>query len=223
MAALQVLFEDNHLLVLDKPAGCATMGTQGEGSLWNQAKVYLKQKYQKPGNVYLGVVSRLDSLVSGVVVFARTSKAADRLCRMFRERDVSKTYWAVVAGSPHPATGEWTDWMAPHPNLPRMAVAGPQAEGAKEARLKYRTLHITPKGTALEFELITGRKHQIRVQCAHHGHAVLGDRKYGSSVPFSSGIALHARRLALEHPVRHEPLEFIAPLPPSWQPLRFEP
>ena len=215
--ALDVLYEDNHLLVLNKPAGLPTMGTPGGApTLLTMAKDYIKQKYQKPGNVYLGVMSRLDAPVTGVVLLARTSKAAARMTEQFRTHAVQKTYWTLVEGTPHPASGSYTNWLIQDERHRRMHVVDSAHSGAKEARLAYRLLSSDGRMSLLEVELETGRKHQIRLQMAHHGHPVVGDRKYGSQLKFPSGIALHARRLVVAHPVRGEALVFEAPLPKSW-------
>ena len=220
MSQLHVLYEDNHVLAVAKPAGLATMGAAaGETTLLTEAKLYLKQKYHKPGNVYLGVVSRLDALVTGVVVFARTSKAAQRLTDQFRTRTVEKTYWAIVEGTVEPVAGECVAWVVKDERAERMRVVGPQFPGAKEARLKYRRVAIVHRDSLVEVELETGRKHQIRVQWADRGHPILGDAKYGSRRSFSSGIALHARRLVFMHPVQGEPIELVAPMPASWRSL----
>ena len=226
---MDVLYEDNHLLVLNKPAGLPTMGTPGGvPTLLTLAKDYIKQKYQKPGNVYLGVMSRLDAPVTGVVLLARTSKAAARMTEQFRTHVVQKTYWTLVEGTPHPAGGNYTDWLIQDERHRRMRVVGQQGLmvggdlGAKEARLAYRLLSSDGPMSLLEVELETGRKHQIRLQMAHHGHPVVGDRKYGSQLKFSPGIALHARRLVVAHPVRGEAMVFEAPLPNSW-PRVFQP
>ena len=215
---LTVLFEDNHLLVVNKPAGIATMGTAaGTTSMVTLAKAYLKQKHKKPGNVYLGVVSRLDSLVSGVLVFARTSKAAARLSEQFRERETKKIYWAIVAGMPEPMQGELIHWMSKDESHQRMVARSKKSADAQEARLKYRALQEVRHGTLVEVELLTGRKHQIRVQLAAAGHSIFGDRKYGSEIPFPAGIALHARLLTIEHPTLKKPLSFNAELPKAWE------
>ena len=229
---LQVLYEDNHLLAVVKPAGLPTMGTpEGQPTLLTLAKEYVKQRYEKPGNVYLGVVSRLDAPVTGVVLLARTSKAAARLTKQFRTREVEKSYWAVVEGVVEPANDRLVDWLAEDERHRRMHVVGPTMSGAKEARLAYRRLGDCPNcrvgeggtvpfnATWLEVELETGRKHQIRLQLSSHGHPVVGDRKYGSVVRFSPGIALHARRLVISHPTTGERLEFEAPLPVAWRRL----
>ena len=218
MAELDVLYEDNHLLVVAKPAGLATQGAAAEEeSLVTRAKAYLKRKYQKPGNVYLGVVSRLDAPVSGVVVLARTSKAADRLNRQFREREVAKSYWALVSGTPRPPEGELRDWLVKDEKQRRVVVATSKTPGAKEAVLHYRIERPLPSATWLDIALLTGRKHQIRVQLAARGWPVLGDARYGSRASFPQGIALHAHYLSLVHPVQQTTLEFRAPPPQAWR------
>jgi 23S rRNA pseudouridine1911/1915/1917 synthase len=217
---MDVLYEDNHLLAVNKPAGLPTMGTPGEKpTLLSLAKQYVKHKYNKPGNVYLGVVSRLDAPVTGVVLFARTSKAARRLTAQFRLRDVKKNYWAIAEGQIQPESGEFHDWLAQDERHRKMHIVGPAIPGAKEAMLTYRRLAMVGQDSLLEIDLLTGRKHQIRLQLAHHGHPLLGDLKYGSRRPFPVGIALHARRLVIAHPVKGAPLELIAPLPAAWRRL----
>lgn len=218
-----ILYEDNHLLVVVKPAMLPTMGVSGDRvSLLDQAKAYVKEKYRKPGNVYLGVVSRLDAPVTGLLVIARTSKAAARLTEQFCARTVEKTYWAAVEGTPRPPTGELIDYVRKDERHRKMHITNPQAANAKEARLAYRTLQLLAGGALLEVELGTGRKHQIRLQLSHAGHPILGDRKYGSRAPFPRGVALHARRLAFDHPTRGQRLDFLAPLPDSWRRLGIE-
>jgi 23S rRNA pseudouridine1911/1915/1917 synthase len=219
---LPILYEDNHLLVVNKPCGIATQGAEaGETSVVTLAKHDLKARYQKPGNVYLGVVSRLDSAVSGVLVLARTSKAAARLNEQFRSRKVEKLYWAVVAGeSDPPASGACEDWIAKDERMQRMGIVEPSAPGAQLARLSFRRLARIQAGWLLEVSLETGRKHQIRLQLASRGLPILGDAKYGSQRRFPSraqpAIALHARRLALDHPVSKTRLDLTAPLPETW-------
>lgn len=214
---LQILYEDNHLLAVVKPAGLPTMGVAaGIDSLLSLAKDYIKHKYRKPGNVYLGAMSRLDAPVSGVLLLARTSKAAARLTEQFRDRTVQKEYWAVLSGDV-PRGGECVDWIVKDERHRRMHMATAATPGAQEARLSYRRLHEVNGGWLVEVSLDTGRKHQIRLQLGQRGIPVVGDRKYGSPVPFSAGIALHARRLVCMHPTRGEPLELVAPLPKSWR------
>jgi 23S rRNA pseudouridine1911/1915/1917 synthase len=161
-------------------------------------------------------MSRLDAPVTGVVLLARTSKAAARLTEQFREHSVEKLYWALVEGRLSPTHGAYADWLVHDERHRRVRIAGEAEPGAKAARLDYRQLSLLGDVSLLEVTLQTGRKHQIRVQMAHHGHPVAGDRKYGSRRAFAAGIGLHARRLAIVHPVRGETLRFEALLPRSW-------
>lgn len=219
---LEILYQDNHLLVVNKPAGISTQGSApGETSLVQVAKHYIKLRYQKPGNVYLGVLSRLDAKVTGVVIFARTSKAAARLTEQFARGDTKKIYWAVSEHPPDPRAGACVDWLFHDDAQQRVVVAGCETPGAKEAKLTYRTIESLPNGSLIEIHLETGRKHQIRVQLASRGWPILGDRKYGSSHSWPKGIALHARQLEIIHPVRNTPLTFVAPLPKSWRHLNY--
>ncbi|HEY1067633.1 MAG TPA: RluA family pseudouridine synthase [Pirellulales bacterium] len=214
---LNVLYEDNHLLAVAKPPGIAVQGAKpGEASLWSLACEDLKRRYNKPGNVYLGVVSRLDKPTSGVVVFARTSKAAARLSEQFRDRDVDKTYWAWVSGTLRSESGELLDHLAPDPHAPKMRVVGPNAVEAKDAKLSYRVLERLPAATLVEVQLHTGRKHQIRVQFASRGHPIWGDEKYGSRMKLGDAIALHAHKLVVTHPTLKTPVELYAPAPKIW-------
>ncbi|MGL6227189.1 MAG: RluA family pseudouridine synthase [Thermoguttaceae bacterium] len=222
ISELEILFEDNHLLVVVKPVGIATMGLEeGEETLLTVAKQYVKEKYQKPGNVYLGVVSRLDVPVSGVVLFARTSKAAERINRQFREHSVCKHYAAIVAGFVSPSNGQCVDWICEDKRHRRVWIAGEtdraRNENAKEARLHYRLEKRLGPYSLLHVELETGRKHQIRLQLSKRGFPILGDRKYGSEVILPKGITLHARELTVEHPITNERLTWIAPFPAFWR------
>ncbi|HWB00284.1 MAG TPA: RluA family pseudouridine synthase [Pirellulales bacterium] len=220
MTTLDILYEDNHLLVLNKPAGLATMGVAADvPSLLALAKAYIARKYHKPGNVYLGAMSRLDAPVTGVVLFARTSKAAARLTEQFRTRAVDKTYWAVVSGAA-PASGTCVDWLIKDERHRKMHVVEQTRSGAAEARLSYRRLAKLPHGALLQVMLETGRKHQIRLQLASRNMPVVGDRKYGSTVAFRAGIALHARSLRIAHPTRGEAMIFTAPVPQTWRALQ---
>jgi 23S rRNA pseudouridine1911/1915/1917 synthase len=222
--AIEILYEDNHLLAINKPALLPTMGVEsGRLSALELAKDYIKVKYSKPGNVFLGVVSRLDSPVTGVLVFARTSKAAARLSEQFADRKTEKTYWALVAGHVRPKEGLRVDWVCKDEAHHRMSRCRTGTPGGQEARLHYRVLREFDAASLVEVSLETGRKHQIRVQLAAMGHPILGDQKYGSREPFREGIGLHARRLVLEHPVRREPLEIISPAPKSWRQWETEP
>ncbi len=215
---LKVLFEDNHVLAVAKPAGLPTMGAAaGEPSLIKQAKRYIKERYSKPGNVYLGVVSRLDEPVSGVVVFARTSKSAARLSEQFRSRAVEKVYWAVVEGNVGPSTGEWVDWMAKDERQRRMIIANEGTPEAQEARLVYAVLRRVGGDSFVEVRPVTGRKHQIRLQFAAHGAPIVGDSKYGSRQRLAAGIALHARSLAFDHPISKQRIVLETAPPAYWK------
>jgi 23S rRNA pseudouridine1911/1915/1917 synthase len=221
-STLEVIYEDNHLLVVNKPAMLATMGvTEGTASVVTEVKRYLKTKYQKPGNVYVGVVSRLDTAVTGVLVLARTSKAAARLSEQFRESKAKKTYWAAVENRPAVDEDSLVHWVSKDEKLRRMTIVKPHSVGAQKARLSYRLRQSNSKAAWLEVMLETGRKHQIRLQLSEVGCPILGDRKYGGRKPFPLGIALHARRLVIEHPTSHESLAFEAPVPASWRQLGF--
>jgi len=213
-----VLYEDNHLLAVVKPAGLPTMGVAPtKPSLLSLAKQYIKQKYAKPGNVYLGTVSRLDAPVTGIVLFARTSKAAARLTAQFRTRTVQKIYWAIICPKPVPPSDTWRDWIAKDERHRRMHVVTEGHPGAKAAELSYWSRTACKSGRLVEIELKTGRKHQIRLQFGSRGFPVLGDRKYGGNAAhFSAGIALHARRLTFAHPARDETLQLVSSLPHSW-------
>lgn len=216
--SLDVIFEDNHLLVVNKPAMLPTMGVaEGEPSLLVVAKEYIRAKYDKPGNVYLGVVSRLDTPVTGVTIIARTSKAAARLSEAFRERKVEKTYWAVVAGQLPECEGVLENYLRKDERHRKVHVTHANVPDAQFAKLTFRAIGTNKNLSLLQVHLETGRKHQIRVQLAKHGVSIIGDQKYGSTQKFSAGIALHARQLVIEHPVLKERMTFIAPLPASWQ------
>ncbi len=223
---LQILFEDNHLLVVNKPALLPTMGVRaGEDSLVNRAKDYLRKKYNKPGNVYLGVVSRLDAFASGVIVFARTSKAASRLTDQFRRRTVTKNYLAIVPDLPGlPEHGRLQDRLIKDESQHRMVAlhrnSTPRPQ-EKIATLVYHNLGRFQGNRLLAISLETGRKHQIRVQLAAAGCPIIGDRKYKSPVTFEKGIALHAHRLVIQHPTTKLTQSFQADPPRFWRIDRF--
>ena len=215
---LKVLHEDNHLFVVNKPALLPTMGVSSEvPSLLSVAKEYLRVKYKKPGNVYLGIVSRLDAPVTGVVVMAKTSKAAGRLASAFRDRRVDKCYWAIVSGVPEERAGTLEHYLRKDDRHRKVHTTHANCPDAQLARLRYEVLFYEEHASLLKVQLETGRKHQIRVQLAKLGHSILGDRKYNSDETFPLGIALHARQLTLEHPVRDQRMTFSAPPPPSWK------
>lgn len=215
---LDILFEDNHLLAVAKPAGVPSAHFDGKAAtLDREVKGYLKSKYQKPGNVFLGIVHRLDKPTSGVLLFARTSKAAARLSEQFREGMVEKVYWAVVDGQKGPPAGTLEDWLRKDTDRGRVVVVGEGMPGAKPARTHFETRSQAADLTWLELRPQTGRTHQLRVQLASRRRPVVGDFAYGSEIPFPGGIALHARQLTVLHPIRQEPLTLVAPLPISWR------
>lgn len=207
------LYLDNHLLVLNKPAGLLIQGDQtGDPSLLNLAKVYLKQKFNKPGNVFLGLVHRLDRPASGVVVFARTSKAARRLAEQFRSREVTKIYWILAEGDV-PSDGVWQDYLARDGVTSRVV----DAKSGRLARLRFRRLDYRNGISRVEVILETGRHHQIRVQFAHRGYPILGDFRYGSKRHFGDrALALHAYSLTIRHPTRKEKMTFTDPPDQNW-------
>jgi 23S rRNA pseudouridine1911/1915/1917 synthase len=224
-----ILFEDNHCLAVAKPAALLTQGVPpGIPTLESLAKAYLKERYHKAGNVYLGIPHRLDRPVSGVVLFARNTKAARRLAEQFHTRQVRKIYWALVEASAEgalpPEEGTWEDWLLKVQDEARTERVAAEVPGAREARLQFRRLRATADTALLEIEPQTGRMHQIRVQAAGRGWPVLGDFLYGARRPFGPPaellrdriIALHARSLTFLHPIRYEPITVTAPLPPAW-------
>jgi 23S rRNA pseudouridine1911/1915/1917 synthase len=228
---LTILFEDNHCLAVAKPAPLLTQGVPpGIPTLESQVKAYLKERYHKAGNVYLGIPHRLDRPVSGVVVFARNTKAARRLAQQFRERTVVKKYWALVEGQVTPSGGTWRDWLRKLPEQARSERAEPDAPGAREAIVDYRVLRTNAEGSLLELQPRTGRMHQLRLQASLRGWPIRGDLLYGAQLPFGPPaalprervIALHARNLTILHPIRYEPLTLTAPLPDFWRDLGFE-
>lgn len=215
---LEILYEDNHCLAVYKPSGVVSAHFQGgEDTLDRAVKAYLKHRYQKPGNVFLGVVHRLDKPVSGVLLFARTSKAAARLAEQFREGTVEKVYWAVVEGDVSRTAGTLEDWLRKDRDIGRVLVTEPHEKGARQALLHYQRRATHAGLTWLEVRPQTGRTHQLRVQLAHHGHPIYGDALYGSVHVFGPGIALHARALTFLHPVRYEPITLTAELPRGWR------
>lgn len=217
MAPLEILYEDNHCLAVVKPGGVVCTHFQGkEATLDQTIKRYLKEKYDKQGNVFLGVVHRLDRVVSGVMLFARTSKAAARLAEQFREGTVEKVYWAVVEGEPGSMAGSLEDWLRKDDGVRRVEVVTRAAPGARQALLHFQVRAVHGGLSWLELRPQTGRTHQLRVQLAHRGHPIYGDAKYGSVRTFGSTIALHARSLTFLHPIRYEPITLTADLPPAW-------
>ena len=216
---LAILFEDAHLLAVSKPAGVLTQGRPGgEPALEEAVRRHLDP--EAPAACYLGTVHRLDRPVSGVLVWAKTPKAARRLAEQFAGREARKRYWAIVAGTPATPEGTWEDWLCVEDTgLGRVQVCSRLAPRALRAVTRYRTAaaRLLPPGAAwLELWPETGRTHQLRVQAAARGLPIWGDRDYGSAQTFPRGIALHARALTIRHPIQQRPMTFEAPLPEHW-------
>jgi 23S rRNA pseudouridine1911/1915/1917 synthase len=221
MAQLEILFEDNHLIAINKRAGDLSQGDRtGDKTLVHDVKTYLASKYHKPGQVFLGVIHRLDRPVTGVILFARTSKALERCNAMLRNHAFSKTYWAVVNGQLKAPSGTLTDYLRKDAATNISYVVPASEAGARKAVLHYRVLRTIGSRHLVEVQLETGRPHQIRVQLAHAGAVVDGDVKYGAGKPMPDGsILLHARQLAFEHPVSKQMVNIMAPVPTlaNWQ------
>ena len=213
---VKVLYEDNHLIVAVKPAGVLS---QSDGSnapdMLTILKAYIKEKYQKPGEVYLGLVHRLDRPVSGVMVFARTSKAASRLSEQIRSRKVEKIYRCVVNGILE-GEGRLENYISKDESSNTVTVSDTEKPGYKASYLDYRSLAAKDGLTLVEVKLGTGRSHQIRAQMAHSGFPLIGDQKYGKKDERTKDIALEAYKLSFEHPVKREFITFEAPVPGSY-------
>jgi 23S rRNA pseudouridine1911/1915/1917 synthase len=214
---MQVLYEDNHLLIVNKPAGVLVQGDKtGDKPLVEYMKGYIKDKYHKPGNVYLGVVHRIDRPVSGVVIFARTSKALERMNRQFREQKMQKIYWALVDQRPPAEAGTLVHWLIKDRNRNVVRAFDKEQPNSLKATLDYHIIKITSERLLLEIRPLTGRPHQIRVQLSRMGSPIAGDVKYGYPKPNEDGnICLHARKLIFVHPVKPDRMVIQAPLPDS--------
>jgi RluA family pseudouridine synthase len=221
---IEILYEDGPVLILLKPAGLLTQAPPGIDSLELRTKRFLKNRENKPGNVYLAIIHRLDRPVSGAIAFCKHVRAARKLSEQFEDRMVRKTYWTLVEGQPIEDQGTWTDYMRKVPGEAKSEIVDRGHPEAQLAILHYTVKERTAAGAWLEIELETGRTHQIRLQCSAHGFAVRGDALYGAQTPFgpetlderAKVIALHARLLAFRHPMTQEPVEVEAPLPIYW-------
>jgi 23S rRNA pseudouridine1911/1915/1917 synthase len=218
---LQVLHEDNHIIVINKRVGDIVQGDKtGDKPLSDVVKEYIKEKYNKPGEVFLGVVHRLDRPTTGIVVFARTSKALSRLNDLFKNRETQKTYWAVVKNKPAEASAKLVHYLKRNEKNNTSKAHSKEVPDSKIASLDYRIIRELNNYYALEINLHTGRHHQIRAQLAAIGSPIKGDLKYGADRSnLDGGIHLHARKLTLTHPVTKEVLEITAPVPndPIWK------
>lgn len=215
----EIIFEDNHLLAVNKPAGLLVQGDDtGDRTLLDLAKDYLKEKYNKPGNVYIGLPHRLDRPVSGVVLLAKTSKALERLNKIFKTRAVEKVYWALVENRPNEVEGRLTHYLVKNAKLNITRAYTTERSDSKFADLSYSLLREAGGKFLLEVKPVTGRPHQIRVQLASMGCSIVGDLKYGSPKPLKdASICLHARSLQLVHPVTKEPISIEANPPAIFQ------
>jgi len=220
----RILYEDNHLIIVNKlPSEIVQGDLTGDATLGDAVKLYLKETYNKPGNVYLGIPHRLDRPTSGIVIFAKTEKALSRLGNIFRERDIKKIYWAAVDRMPPEAEGELTNYLLRNRQKNKSFSVSAGKIGAKKAELSYRLMGATKSFYILEIELHTGRHHQIRAQLAALNIHIKGDLKYGAARSNAGGgIHLHARKIMFNHPVGGKPVEIIAPPrnDPVWSDFR---
>ena len=212
---LQVLFEDNHIIIVNKRSGDITQGDKtGDKPLSDVVKEYIKEKYKKAGNVFLGVVHRLDRPTSGVIIFARTSKALERLNKMLRDKEIHKTYWAVVKNHPKKEKATLINYLKKNPKNNKSSVFQKEIDGSKKAILHYTILKKLDNYSLLEIDLETGRHHQIRAQLSNIGFPIKGDLKYGFNRSNKDGsIHLHARKIEFIHPVAKEKITVTAPTP----------
>lgn len=218
---MQPVYEDNHIIIVFKESGEIVQGDKtGDRPLSETVKDYIKAKYHKPGNVFLGVVHRLDRPVAGLVVFARTSKALARLNEMFRKGDIHKTYWAITKNAPKVAEGTLTNWIVRNERQNKSYAYDREVPGSKKAVLSYRVISHTDRYHLLEVHLMTGRHHQIRCQLAHIGCPIKGDLKYGAQRSNPDGsISLLSHEMTFVHPVSKETIHVVSPLPADrlWQ------
>ncbi len=212
---LQVLYEDNHVIVINKRAGDIVQGDKtGDKPLSNVVKEYLKDKYNKPGNVFLGVVHRLDRPTTGIVVFARTSKALPRLNKLFSQKEVKKTYWAIIKNPVNTKHGTLIHWLKKNPKNNKSTAYDKEVPDSKKAILHYKVIKELDNYSLLEINLETGRHHQIRTQLSKIGHPIKGDLKYGfDRSNKDASINLHSRQIEFIHPVKKEIISITASLP----------
>ena len=212
---LEVLFEDNHIIIVNKKAGDITQGDKtGDKPLSDVVKEYVKEKYNKPGSVFIGTVHRLDRPTSGIVIFARTSKALERLNKMLRDKTINKTYWAIVKNAPKKDNDTLINFLKKDTKKNKSFVYKKEISGSKEATLHYKTIKKLDNYFLLEINLETGRHHQIRTQLSFIGSPIKGDLKYGFNRSNKDGsISLHARKIDFVHPVSKENISIIAPTP----------
>jgi 23S rRNA pseudouridine1911/1915/1917 synthase len=213
---LEILYEDNHIIAVNKHSGDIVQGDEtGDQPLSDIIKEYIKKKYNKAGEVFLGVVHRIDRPVSGVVLFARTSKALTRLNELFKTKDIQKTYWAVVKNRPNQEAATLTHYHLKDEKARKAKLFPKEIPGSKKAVLHYKVLASSDRYYLLEIQLETGRFHQIRAQLARSGFPIKGDIKYGYERPNenSRSIHLHARKIEFIHPVKNEKIEIVAPVP----------
>ena len=216
---MDVIYEDNHIIIVNKAPGEIVQGDKtGDIPLSELIKKYLKEKYSKPGNVFCGVVHRIDRPVGGLVIFAKTSKALERLNKMLREGEIHKTYWALVEGTPKESEATLRNFLKSDGKLNKTFVSKETDPEARESVLNYKTLAIGDRYSLLEINLLTGRKHQIRAQLSNIDHPIKGDLKYGARRSNPDGsISLLARKISFVHPVSKQNIELEAPLPPLFQ------
>jgi 23S rRNA pseudouridine1911/1915/1917 synthase len=218
---LQVVYEDNHIIIVNKRAGDIVQGDKtGDKPLSDVVKDYIKDKYNKPGNVYLGVVHRLDRPTTGIVMFSKTSKALPRLNKLFADKKAHKTYWAIVKNPPEQPQDTLINWLKKNPKNNKSTAYSKEITDSKKAVLHYKMLKALDNYVLLEIELETGRHHQIRVQLSNIGSPIKGDLKYGfDRSNKDASISLHARRLQFIHPVSKDTIDVLAALPddPIWK------
>lgn len=218
---IEVLYEDNHLIVINKKSGDIVQGDKtGDKPLPDFVKDYLKDKYNKPGNIFCGVIHRLDRPVSGIVIFAKTSKALSRMNQLFRDKEIQKTYWALVEEKPSKSDDRLENYLIKNQQKNKSRAVLKSQNGALRAVLDYRLIKNLNRYSLLEVKPITGRHHQIRVQLSHIGCVIKGDLKYGAKRSNKdASISLHAREISFIHPVKKETLKITAPVPkePLWK------